>query len=97
MVSIMRLISNRMLTDFSASHPAAGAPLQAWRKAIEAGHFADFAQLKRTFNSVDKVGLFHVFNVGGNKYRVIASIHFNTQTVYLRNVFTHQEDGKWTP
>lgn len=93
----MRLISNRMLTDFSAIHQSASIPLQAWRKAIEAGRFADFAQLKLTFNSVDKVGSYHVFNVGGNKYRLIASIHFNTQTVYLRYVFTHQEYSKWKP
>ena len=86
-----------MLTDFSLNHQSAGVPLQAWRKAIEAGRFADFAQLKRTFNSVDKVGDYHIFNVGGNKYRLVASIHYNTQTVYLRHVFTHQEYNKWQP
>lgn len=93
----MRLISNRMLTDFGARHQSANVSLQAWRKAIESGRFSDFAQLKATFNSVDKVGNYHVFNVGGNKYRLIASIHFNTQTIYLRHVFTHQEYNKWKP
>jgi len=86
-----------MLADFTSVHQSANAPLQAWRKAIESGRFTDFAQLRSTFNSVDKVGNYHVFNVGGNKYRVIASIHFNTQTVYLRHVFTHQEYSKWKP
>jgi mRNA interferase HigB len=93
----MRLISNRFLTSFAGKHPAATLPLQAWRKLIEAGKYADFAALKNTFNSVDKVGMFYVFNVGGNKFRVVTAIHFNTQAVYVREVFTHKEYDKWKP
>lgn len=93
----MRLISNRSLTAFAAIHPTANSPLQAWRKLIELGIYVDFAALKKTFNSVDKVGTFHVFNVAGNKFRIVAAIHFNTQTVYVREVFTHKEYNKWKP
>ena len=93
----MRIISNTALTDFSAIHPAAGTPLQAWRKIVEARMFSNFSEIKATFNAVDKVDIYYIFDSAGNKYRVIASIHFNTQIMYIRGVFTHKEYDKWKP
>jgi mRNA interferase HigB len=52
---------------------------------------SNFAELKETFPSVDLVGKCYVFNVGGNKYRVIARIHFNRQMIFVREVLTHRE------
>jgi len=46
------------------------------------------------FPSVDFVNNLAVFNIGGNKYRLIASIHFNRGKVYVRHVLTHQEYDK---
>lgn len=93
----MRVISNKALVEFAAKHPDAGVPLQIWRKTIESGHFRCFADLKNSFNATDRVGKFHVFDIGGNKYRVIASVHFNSQKLYIRHIFTHQEYDRWTP
>lgn len=47
--------------------------------------------------SADKVGKFTVFDIGGNKYRLIAAIHYNRKKVYIRHVLTHAEydRGKW--
>ncbi|MGH7933769.1 MAG: type II toxin-antitoxin system HigB family toxin [Candidatus Binataceae bacterium] len=51
--------------------------------------------MKRTFASVDLVPVegrdFYVFNIGGNKYRLIAAIHFNTQRLFVRRLVTHSE------
>ncbi len=93
----MRLISNKALRDFAARHREAGEPLQAWRKLIERNTFAGYADLRRVFNSADKVGDYFVFNIAGNRYRLIAAIHFNTQTLYVRAVFTHAEYDHWRP
>lgn len=93
----MRLISNRSLREFALRYPQAGAPLQAWRQLIERNRFSGFADLKTLFRAVDKAGEFFVFDVGGNKFRVIAAIHFNTQELYVRHVFTHAEYDKWRP
>ena len=92
----MRVISNKALFDFASIHPDGATPLQAWRKIIEAGNFNNFAELKRAFNATDKVGDFYVFDIGGNKYRLIAAIHFNRKMVFIRHVFTHREYDKWT-
>ena len=53
--------------------------------------------IRRTFASADFVGEFTVFNIGGNKYRLITAIHYNVHKVYVRHVLTHAEYGigKW--
>lgn len=93
----MRLISNKALREFTQRHRAAGESLQAWRKLIERNAFRSYADLKRVFNTVDKVGEYYVFDISGNRYRVIAAIHFNTQTTYVRAVLTHAEYDDWRP
>lgn len=93
----MRVISNKALTDFSALHPSSTAPLQAWRKIVESRAFTHFAEVKATFNAVDRAGLYYVFDIGGNKYRLIAAIHFDQKKLFIRHVFTHKEYDKWTP
>lgn len=93
----MRVISNKALTDFSAIHLPAGEPLQAWRKIVESRAFSNFAEVKATFNAVDKVDTYYVFDIGGNKYRIITAIHFDQQKIFVRHVFTHKEYDKWKP
>lgn len=93
----MRVISNKALTTFSAIHPASDEPMQAWRKVIESRMFANFAEIKATFNATDKVGNYYVFDIGGNKYRIVAAIHFDHQKIYVRHIFTHKEYDKWKP
>ena len=34
---------------------------------------------------------FYVFNIGGNKFRLVAAIHFNTQRLFVRHILTHAE------
>lgn len=93
----MRVISNKALTDFSTSHMGASAPLQAWRKIIESRSFVSFADIKAIFNATDKVDDYYIFDIGGNKYRVVTAIHFDHQKLYIRRVFTHKEYDKWMP
>jgi mRNA interferase HigB len=51
----------------------------------------DFNELRGTFASADYVDGLTVFNIGGNKYRLIASIHYNRRKVYVRDVLTHEQ------
>jgi mRNA interferase HigB len=53
--------------------------------------------LKTFFASANQVDKFTVFNIGGNKVRLIAAIHYNCQRVYIRHVLTHSEydKNKW--
>lgn len=93
----MKLISNKPLREFAAVHPDAEASLQAWRRLIERGDFHSFAALRETFATVDKVGPRYVFNIGGNKYRLVAAIAFQPRIVWVKAVLTHGEydKGAW--
>ena len=93
----MHVISRKALTDFAALHANASTSLDTWYRIVKAGTFANFADLKRTFNSVDRVGDFYVFDIAGNKFRVIAAIHFDQQRIYIRHVFTHAKYDDWSP
>jgi mRNA interferase HigB len=59
--------------------------------------FSNFAELKAFFPSADQVANKTVFNIGGNKYRLIAAFHYNRGRVYIRAILTHREydRGNW--
>ena len=93
----MKLVSNKALREFAARHPDAAQPLQDFRHLVEHGTFTSFAQLKAAFATVDKVGERYVFNMGGNKYRLIAAIAFRAGLMWVKAVLTHTEydQGAW--
>jgi mRNA interferase HigB len=93
----MKIISNKAPREFTAEHPQAEEPLQGWRRVIEKNRFLTWAELKAAFNTVDKVGELAVFNIGGNKYRLIAYIRFEKQIIYIEAVLTHKDydQGGW--
>lgn len=91
----MRIISRTPINDFKAKHADASEGLEYWYKTVSKGRFNNLMDLKRVFgNSVDVVVKGYVFNICNNKYRLAASIHFNAQTVYLREIMTHAEYSK---
>jgi len=93
----MHVISRKMLRQFWTQHPDSEKPLVRWFKIMQRTDFTTFEILRATFPSADKVGDFIVFNISGNKYRLIAAIHFNRGKVYIRHVLTHQDydRGDW--
>jgi len=69
-----------------------------WKHGIvKNNNFGSFSELRSHFPDADKVGKLIVFNIGGNKVRLIASIHFNRQKPYIRHVLTHKayDKDKW--
>ena len=63
----------------------------------EQNSFDSIAEMREIFPSADKVGKLTVINIGGNKVRLIAAIHYNRKKIYIRAVLTHTEydEGKW--
>jgi mRNA interferase HigB len=85
------------LRDFCALHRDAETPLRAWYREVEHTQWEKFADVRAMYPSADRVGKYTVFNIGGNKYRLIAVIHYNRDRVYVRHVLTHKDydQGKW--
>jgi mRNA interferase HigB len=93
----MHVISKKKLRAFWEQNPKAKTPLEAWYQVAKSAEWANFAEVRQIFGAADVVGRFVVFDIGGNKYRLIAAIHFNRGKVYVRHVLTHAEydEGKW--
>ena len=91
----VHVISQKALLEFGRKHADAATPLRAWLKLARHGSFQNLSKLKRTFAGVDLVSVkgrdFYVFNIGGNKYRLIAAIHFNSQRLFVRHTLTHSD------
>jgi mRNA interferase HigB len=93
----MHIITRQRLLEFGEKHPEIESALEHWYRLMKRTDFASFAELRATFPHADQVGKLIVFNIGGNKARLITAIHFNTRRVFIRNVLTHVEydKGKW--
>ncbi|MEO2088273.1 MAG: type II toxin-antitoxin system HigB family toxin [Gemmataceae bacterium] len=94
----MRVISPKRLRTFWTVHPDAQAPLVRWRKVVDQAKWESFDDVKAVFGKrADQYKQLVIFDIGGNKYRLIAAVHYNTGRVYIRHVLTHAEydRGKW--
>jgi mRNA interferase HigB len=88
----MRVISIKWLNVLARRHPDAKPGLDAWFHEAEDAHWANPAQLKKQYAtaSILKNGRV-VFNVGGNKYRLVVRINYAYRVVYVRFAGTHGE------
>ena len=93
----MHVITRKRLNESAEKHPDAKSSLAHWYGIMRKAKVSNFVQLREIFPHADQVGKFTVFNIGGNKVRLIAAVHYNRAKIYIRHVLTHQEydDGKW--
>jgi mRNA interferase HigB len=94
-----RVISIRRLRDFWVEHPDAETPLRVWYKVALKADWRSLQDVRETYPSADAVkaasgATMTVFNIGGNKYRLITSIWYAGQQVYVKLVLTHAEYTK---
>ncbi len=87
----MHVITRKRLNEFAEKFPEMKNALADWYRQMKQNDFASIADVREVFPSADKVGKLTVFNVGGNKIRLIAAIHYNRKKIYIRAVLTHKE------
>lgn len=90
----MHIITRRRLNEFTQKYRNTQASLEHWYRLMKQGNFRSFAELRTTFPHADQVGKLTIFNISGNKARLITAIHYNRQKVYIRAVLTHDEYNK---
>jgi len=91
----VRIISRRTIKDFWENHRDAEEPLKAWFDEAEKAEWRSFNDLKSHFGSCSLVGNNRVvFNIKGNKYRLIAKMLFGKGKGYIRFIGTHKEYDK---
>lgn len=84
-----------MLREFGLVHPDSIDALNSWYQVTKKQNWSTLTDVKETFNSVDYVGNDRfVFNIRGNRYRLVAMIFFDIRTIFIRFVGTHAEYDK---
>ncbi|HEX8636457.1 MAG TPA: type II toxin-antitoxin system HigB family toxin [Pyrinomonadaceae bacterium] len=93
----MHVITRKRLNEFAERFLETNNALANWYQQMKQNDFASIAEIREIFPSADKVGKLTVFNISGNKVRLIAAIHYNRKKVYIRAVLSHKEydEGNW--
>jgi len=93
----MRIITKATLQKFWIKHPDAETSLQVWYRIASLAKWQNFVELRQVISSASQVGQLTVFNIGGNKYRLICRVNYNRKKIYIRNILTHAiyDRGDW--
>ena len=91
----MEIINESELHSFAKKHSNARKPLANWIDITKATAWKSFSELRETFRKADYVKELVVFDIGGNNYRLISSIDYLAQRVYILEMMTHAEYDRW--
>lgn len=93
----MHVITRKRLNEFAEKHPETNNALADWYRLMKSNDFDSITEVRQIFPGADKVGKLTVFNIGGNKVRLIAAIHYNRKKIYIRAILTHKkyDEEKW--
>ena len=95
----VRIITWRALRKFAEKRPAAERPLREWHRLTSLATWRSFSDVKATLGQSDQARVRSgqtvcVFDVGGNKFRLIAFISYATGKMYVLRLMTHKEYDK---
>jgi mRNA interferase HigB len=90
----MHIITYKRINEFINKYPETKNSLVRWYKKMKKLNIKTFIDLRKMYPQADQVERLTVFNIGGNKIRLVTSIHYNRQKVYIRDILTHEEYNK---
>lgn len=90
----MHIITRKRLNEFADKYPDIKSALAHWYEMVKKNDFTSFVDLRLMFPNADQVDKLTVFNIGGNKVRLIAAVHYNRRKIYIRAILTHAEYGQ---
>lgn len=93
----MRIIKRGALVAFWEMHADARPSLESWYRVVRKAIWKSPAELKAVYANADLVGRRTIFNISGNKYRLIARVNYKSQRVFVLYILTHPEyeRGAW--
>jgi len=93
----VHVVSHKAIRIFCAEHPSARGAMDRWYRVAKRAIWSSFADVKQSFNTADFVAPHVVFDIGGNKYRLIAEMNFARRVLFIRGIMTHKEyvKGGW--
>ena len=90
----MRVIGYETLREFVRLHRDAEPSLSVWYKTTDNASWRSIAEVRQTYPHADAVGSCTVFNIRGNRYRLIAKIDYAKQAVLIASILTHADYNK---
>ncbi|MBE9146233.1 type II toxin-antitoxin system HigB family toxin [Planktothrix mougeotii] len=92
----MRVISRKILRDFCESHGDSCDALYDWYRVSSKAEWQNLIDVQQTYPKAEAVGNFTVFifNIKGNRYRLIVDLVYDSQRIYIKYVLTHAEYDK---
>jgi len=93
----LRIFAHKILLQFAVQHREAAEQLDFWYRITRRARWNNLVEVRKMFPHADSVGKWTVFNVKGNKYRLITEINYAKQFVFVRHFLTHAEydKGAW--
>ena len=93
----MIIIDLEIVAEWIAAHPDAEASLTSWLLETERREWANPNQMKESFGNASLVKPWTVFNIGGNKYRMITQIDYQSGAIFIDRILTHRDydKGDW--
>jgi mRNA interferase HigB len=90
----MHIISRKMIYDFGEKYPETMNSPKRWYNLIKEQKFNNLVEIKNVFSDVDYIEGLYIFNIGGNKARLIATINFKNSKIYIKTILSHSEYDK---
>lgn len=87
----MKVISKRRLREFWRQYPYAEQPLLSWYETVKKIEWENFSEVRESFRRADVYRDCVIFDIGGNKFRLITKIRYKKKRVYVRFVLTHSD------
>jgi mRNA interferase HigB len=92
----MKIIGRKILQDFKEKHADVRSQVDAWEAEVNMANWNNFSDIKKRYANASFLPDRHVvFNLKGNRYRLLVQISYNNQIVFIKKVGTHDEYSKW--
>ena len=93
----MELRNELLIDEFIEKYPRSEGPLKRWIQLVRVARWRNFPELRRSFPSADYVDPYVIFNIGSNKFRLVAVVVFSEERVTVIEVMTHEKYNRWKP
>lgn len=95
----VRIVTKKRIVEFYRKHPDARRTLEGWHSIVRRADWKSLAEVRAVFPGADPVLVASrrtvtVFNICGNKYRLLAALHYNRSVAYILAIMTHAEYGR---
>ena len=93
----MHVITQKRLQMFWIDYPDSERPLKTWIAFVKLKRYLGPHEVRQDFPTASFIGKWRtIFNIGGNKYRLVVDMRYDLGRIYIRHVLTHEEYGKRT-